>query len=44
LNLATPNMLVACVPGLSIVVDILADMQPHGGSPNCNSSLNPISF
>jgi hypothetical protein len=44
LNLATPNMLVACVPGLSIVIDILADLQPHNGSPNCNASRNPVSF
>ena len=44
LNLATPNMLVACVPGLSVVIDILADLQPHGSSPNCNATQNPVNF
>lgn len=44
LNLATPNMLVACVPGLAIVVNILADLQPVGSSPNCNAASNPVNF
>jgi hypothetical protein len=44
LNLATPNMLVACVPGLSVVIDILADLQPHGGAPTCSAAQNPVNF
>jgi hypothetical protein len=43
LNLATPNMLVACVPGMSVVIDVLSDMKSHG-TPNCNAALNSLSF
>jgi hypothetical protein len=44
LNLATPNMLVTCVPGLSIVLDVLSDMKGHGATANCNTGQNPVTF
>jgi hypothetical protein len=43
LNVATPNMLVACVPGVSLVLILLANMQ-NVGTPNCNPNSNPIVF
>jgi hypothetical protein len=44
LNLATPNMLVSCVPGLAIVLDVLSDMKSHGGAASCNTGQNPVTF
>jgi hypothetical protein len=43
LNVATPNLLVACLPVLDITLTVLADLSPVG-APTCTASSNPISF
>jgi hypothetical protein len=43
LNVATPNLLVACVPGVSVALYVLSDLT-YGGTPNCNATQNPVSF
>jgi len=43
LNVATPNLLVACLPVLDVALVVLADLNPVG-TPTCSASQNGISF
>jgi hypothetical protein len=43
LNVATPNLLVACVPALTVALTVLSDLT-YNNTPTCPTTSNQVSF